>query len=86
MGPNRVGADSSPEIGKLCNFRNVVSLLLEYPKKGKVQESSNSQHYTPSSEPFTIRFLGVAMPSILLNTNERTPRTVSLWMKSLSCS
>jgi hypothetical protein len=43
----------SPEDGIKSNFRNIVfSSCLEFPAMDKVHKPSDSECYTPSSEPF----------------------------------
>jgi hypothetical protein len=45
---------TSPEDGNRSSFRNVLFLLPRIPDDGKVQNTSNSVCYTPSSETFKI--------------------------------
>jgi hypothetical protein len=44
----------SPEEGNRSSFRNAVSSFVEYRTMDKVRKPSNSEGYTPSSEPFRI--------------------------------
>jgi hypothetical protein len=54
MGHNRIGVSlPSPEEGNRSSFRNVVFYsYLEFRTMNKVQKPSDSDCYTPSSEPF----------------------------------
>jgi hypothetical protein len=54
-GPNRLGVPlTSPKDGNRPGFRCCVFWFLEYQLMDRVQKPSNSECYTPSSEPFII--------------------------------